>query len=164
MRYKNIALIFYITIILTIVTQLNFYDNKDIYAIETINNNTDINKLLVKADPDIITVYEGDLVILNATVYNEKMKNISKDLLNYSWKQVGGPSITVLEDKNNTKSLYFVAPNRSNDTKYIFEVIVTKQDNVENEIIDLGIDKTEVIVVDVNKAAKEKNIGTGISN
>jgi hypothetical protein len=106
----------------------------------------------VSAGQDMV-VLEGDIVTLNGSFANSMP--IAEQSLLYLWKQSGGPKIDLLQNTDGNKSVNFIAPNRPNDTRYVFELNVIKvsnEDTVKN--VTMGKDSVNILVTDVNKIAK----------
>ena len=110
------------------------------------------NQTKVSAGQDMV-VLEGDIVTLNGSIVNSMP--IAEQSLLYLWKQSEGPKIDLLQNTDGNKSLNFIAPNRPNDTRYVFELNVVKvsnEDTVKN--VTMGKDSVNILVTDVNKIAK----------
>jgi hypothetical protein len=110
------------------------------------------NQTKVSAGQDMV-VLEGDIVNLNGSIANSLP--IAEQSLLYLWKQSEGPKIDLLQNTDGNKSINFIAPNRPNDTRYVFELNVIKVSNeapVKN--VTLGKDSVNILVTDVNKIAK----------
>ena len=96
------------------------------------------------------TVNEGTNLTLVGIISNAI--SIPANSVIYSWKQIDSPKIDLKEEDKHQKILRFTAPNRPNDTKYVFELnAIQKKDN---ENINLGTDSINILVIDTNKAAK----------
>ena len=116
------------------------------------NNVTNVNNIgnnRVNVGPDL-TVFEGDLVSLKALIVNAI--SLPSQSVVYSWNQVEGPKINLVEEEKQNKNLQFIAPNRPNDSKYAFELKAIQK--TESKNIDLGKDSVTITVLDINKAAK----------
>ena len=101
------------------------------------------------------TVNEGTNLTLVGIISNAI--SIPANSVIYSWKQIDGPKIDLKEEDKQQKILRFAAPNRPNDTKYVFELnAIQKKDNNQN--INLGTDSINIVVIDTNKAAKGPSI------
>jgi hypothetical protein len=115
------------------------------------------NEIKVSAGQDMV-VLEGDIVTLNGSIANSMP--IAEQSLHYLWKQSEGPKIDLLQNADGNKSVNFIAPNRPNDTQYVFDLnvieTVSNEDAVKN--VTLGKDSVNILVTDVNKIAK------GLSN
>jgi hypothetical protein len=111
------------------------------------------NEIKVSAGQDMV-VLEGDVVTLNGSIANSMP--IAEQSLHYLWKQYEGPKIDLLQNADGNKSVNFIAPNRPNDTRYVFELnvieTVSNEDAVKN--VTLGKDSVNILVTDVNKIAK----------
>lgn len=116
------------------------------------NNVTNANNIgnnRVNVGPDL-TVFEGDLVSLKALIVNAI--SLPSQSVIYSWNQVEGPKINLAEEEKQNKNLQFIAPNRPNDSKYVFELKAIQK--TESKNIDLGKDSVTITVLDINKVAK----------
>jgi hypothetical protein len=131
-------------IILASNTQIN---NNTIPINVTNANNIENNR--VNVGPDL-TVFEGDLVSLKALIVNAI--SLPSQSVIYSWNQVEGPKINLAEEEKQNKNLQFIAPNRPNDSKYVFELKAIQK--TESKNIDLGKDSVTITVLDINKVAK----------
>lgn len=142
-------------ILLTSLIQMNVI----LASIPQINNNTILNNNVTNADnsgnnrvnvgPDL-TVFEGDLITLKTLIANAI--SLPSQSVIYSWNQVDGPKINLAEEEKQNKNLQFIAPNRPNDSKYVFELKAIQKTDSKN--IDLGKDSVTITVLDINKAAK----------
>jgi hypothetical protein len=111
------------------------------------NNITDDNRLSLGPDR---MVPEGTNLTLGGIISGAI--SIPANSVIYSWKQLDGPKLDLKEEDKQQKILRFVAPNRPNDTKYVFELnAIQKKDN---ENINLGTDSINILVIDANKEAK----------
>ena len=131
-------------IILASNTQIN---NNTIPNNVTNVNNSGNNR--VNVGPDL-TVFEGDLVSLTALIFNAI--SLPSQSVIYSWNQVEGPKINLVEEEKQNKNLQFIAPNRPNDSKYVFELKAIQKKEAKN--MDLGKDSVTITVLDINKVAK----------
>ncbi len=111
------------------------------------NNITDDNRLSLGPDR---MVPEGTNLTLGGIISGAI--SIPANSVIYSWKQLDGPKLDLKEEDKQQKILRFVAPNRPNDTKYVFELnAIQKKDN---ENINLGTDSINILVIDANKEEK----------
>ncbi len=62
------------------------------------------------------------------------------------------PKINLVEEEKQNKNLQFIAPNRPNDSKYVFELKAIQKKEAKN--MDLGKDSVTITVLDINKVAK----------
>ena len=110
------------------------------------------NGYISNAGPDK-TVLEGTIITLNGSSNNNKSNNVASTA-SYLWRQTDGPAV-ILND-NNTAHPTFVAPNYPNDTKYIFALEVSdNQDRINNNNqTGSAIDTVEILVKDANIEAK----------
>ena len=67
-----------------------------------------------------MTVFEGNLITLKTLIANAIA--LPSQSVIYSWNQVDGPKINLAEEEKQNKNLQFIAPNRPNDSKYVFEL------------------------------------------
>jgi hypothetical protein len=141
-------------ILLTSLIQMNVI----LASIPQINNNTILNNVTnadnsgnnrVNVGPDL-TVFEGDLITLKTLIANAI--SLPSQSVIYSWNQVDGPKINLAEEEKQNKNLQFIAPNRPNDSKYVFELKAIQK--TESKNIDLGKDSVTITVLDINKVAK----------
>jgi hypothetical protein len=119
------------------------FDKGNVTKSNIINNNR------VNVGPDL-KVYEGDLISINGLIANAI--SLPAQSVVYSWKQIEGPKIDLADEEKQNKNLKFIAPNRPNDTKYVFELNAIQKKSPQN--IDLGKDSVTISVVDINKIAK----------
>jgi hypothetical protein len=119
------------------------FDKGNVTKSNIINNNR------VNVGPDL-RVYEGDLISINGLIANAI--SLPAQSVVYSWKQIEGPKIDLADEEKQNKNLKFIAPNRPNDTKYVFELNAIQKKSPQN--IDLGKDSVTISVVDINKIAK----------
>jgi hypothetical protein len=156
-NYKHTKLLIcsiFAFILLTSLIQMNVIlaSNPQINNNTILNNVTNANNIgnhRVSVGPDL-TVFEGDLITLKTLIANAI--SLPSQSVIYSWNQVDGPKINLLEEEKQNKNLQFIAPNRPNDSKYVFELkAILKTDY---ETIDLGKDSVTITVLDINKAAK----------
>ena len=95
-------------------------NNNNVIINENNGTNADnIKNNLVSVGPDL-TVFEGDLVSLRALIVNAI--SLPSQSVIYSWNQIEGPKINLAEEEKQNKNLQFIAPNRPNDSKYVFEL------------------------------------------
>lgn len=118
-------------------------DQKNETNADNIKNNR------VSIGPDL-NVFEGDIISLRAFIVNAI--SLPSQSVIYSWNQVDGPKINLAEEEKQNKNLQFIAPNRPNDSKYVFELKAIQKTDSKN--IDLGKDSVTITVLDINKAAK----------
>lgn len=118
-------------------------DQKNETNADNIKNNR------VSIGPDL-NVFEGDIISLRAFIVNAI--SLPSQSVIYSWNQVDGPKINLAEEEKQNKNLQFIAPNRPNDSKYVFELKAIQK--TDSETIDLGKDSVTITVRDINKAAK----------
>ena len=125
---------------------INYHHNNN-------NNSPDNNRLSLGPDRNVT---EGTNLALVGIISNAI--SIPANSVVYSWKQIDGPKIDLKEEDKQQKILRFAAPNRPNDTKYVFELNAIQKKGNEN--INLGTDSINILVVDINKIAKgaSKNI------
>jgi hypothetical protein len=141
-------------------TLINSNDNSD----KNINfdkgnvTKSNINNNRVNVGPDL-RVYEGDLISVNGLIANAI--SLPAQSVIYSWKQIEGPKINLADEEKQNKNLKFIAPNRPNDTKYVFELNAV-QKKPSNDI-ELGKDSVTINVIDLNKIAKGA-VNTNIQN
>ena len=129
-------------------TVINNKNNID----KNINSNitkSNINNNLVNIGADR-RVYEGDLISITGLIANAI--SLPAHSVIYSWNQTEGPKIDLSDEEKQNKNLKFIAPNRPNDTKYVFELNAIQKNSPNN--IELGKDSVTVIVMDINKIAK----------
>ena len=145
-------------ILLTSLIQMNII----LASTPQINNNTILNNVTnadnsennrVNVGPDL-TVFEGDLITLKTLIANAI--SLPSQSVIYSWNQIEGPKINLAEEEKQNKNLQFIAPNRPNDSKYVFELKAIQKTGSKS--IDLGKDSVTVSVLDINKVAKGVNI------
>lgn len=136
----------------TVTNSTNTSNNVIIYEKNGTNPNN-IKNNRVNVGPDL-TVFEGDLISLRPLIVNAI--SIPSQSVDYSWNQIEGPKINLLEDEKQNKNLQFIAPNRPNDSKYVFELKAIQK--AESKSIDLGKDSVTVTVLDINKVAKGVNM------
>ena len=129
---------------------LKIQSNKNIVNYHKNNNTPDNNRLSLGPDR---TVNEGTNLALVGIISNAI--SIPANSVTYSWKQIDGPKIDLKEEDKQQKILRFAAPNRPNDTKYVFELNAIQKKGNEN--INLGTDSINILVVDINKVAKGAN-------
>jgi hypothetical protein len=122
-------------------------DKRNVTNADNIKNNR------VSIGPDL-HVFEGDIVSLRALIVNAI--SLPSQSVIYSWNQVEGPKINLAEEEKQNKNLQFIAPNRPNDSKYVFELKVIQKTESKNVI--LGKDSVTITVLDINKAAKGVNM------
>jgi hypothetical protein len=122
-------------------------DKRNVTNADNIKNNR------VSIGPDL-HVFEGDIVSLRALIVNAI--SLPSQSVIYSWNQVEGPKINLAEEEKQNKNLQFIAPNRPNDSKYVFELKVIQK--TESKNIILGKDSVTITVLDINKAAKGVNM------
>jgi hypothetical protein len=165
---KKLLCSIFISLLLISLSTINFafgskteFNNKTI--INNNNNNFDkninfdkrnvtksnINNNLVNVGQDL-RVYEGDLISINGLIANAI--SIPAQSVIYSWNQIEGPKIDLTDEEKQNKNLKFIAPNRPNDTKYVFELNAIQKKSPQN--IDLGKDSVTISVIDINKIAK----------
>jgi hypothetical protein len=133
-------------------TLINSHDNidknisfdKENVTKSNINNNNRVN-----VGPDL-RVYEGDLISINGLIANAI--SLPAQSVIYSWKQIEGPKINLADEEKQNKNLKFIAPNRPNDTKYVFELNAIQKKSSKD--IELGKDSVTINVIDMNKIAK----------
>ena len=129
-------------------------NNNNVIINENNGTNADnIKNNLVSVGPDL-TVFEGDLVSLRTLIVNAI--SLPSQSVIYSWNQVEGPKINLAEEEKQNKNLQFIAPNRPNDSKYVFELMAIQKTGSKS--IDLGKDSVTVTVLDINKVAKGVNM------
>jgi hypothetical protein len=126
--------------------------SKDTLSIKKIS--FDNNRVSLGADQ---TVTEGTNVTIGGIIAGAI--GMPKGSVIYNWKQIEGPKIYLTEEDKQQKVLRFVAPNRPNDTKYVFELSALQKK--DNEKINLGKDSINIFIIDSNKIAK--GVGQGIS-
>ena len=88
------------------------FDKGNVTKSNIINNNR------VNVGPDL-RVYEGDLISITGLIANAI--SLPAQSVIYSWNQIEGPKINLADEEKQDKNLKFIAPNRPNDTKYVFE-------------------------------------------
>lgn len=115
----------------------------------TSENISNINKNRVSLGPDRHAV-EGTVISIKGIISNAIA--IPAQSVIYSWKQLDGPKIELEENETQKNTLYFMAPNRPNDTKYTFELNAIQKS--DNKNINLGRDSINILVTDTNKDAK----------
>jgi hypothetical protein len=130
---------------------LKIQSNKNIINYDKNNDSPDNNRLSLGPDR---TVDEGTNLTLVGIISNAI--SIPANSVVYSWKQIDGPKIDLKEEDKQKKILRFAAPNRPNDTKYIFELNAIQKKGNEN--INLGTDSINILVVDINKVAKSASM------
>ena len=123
-----------------------------------VTNSNNINSNRVYVGPDL-RVYEGDLISINGLIGNAI--SLPAQSVSYSWKQNEGPKINLADEEKQNKNLKFIAPNRPNDTKYVFELNAIQKKSSKD--IDLGKDSVTINVIDMNKIAKGA-VNTNIQN
>ena len=174
---KKILCSFFISILLVSLNIINFaFCSNTKFNNNTIinsNDNTDkninfdkgnvtksniINNNRVNVGPDL-RVSEGDLISITGLIANAI--SLPAQSVIYSWKQIEGPKINLADEEKQNKNLKFIAPNRPNDTKYVFELNAI-QKKPSNDI-ELGKDSVTINVVDLNKIAKGA-VNTNIQN
>jgi hypothetical protein len=128
------------------------FDKGNVTKSNIINNNR------VNVGPDL-KVYEGDLISINGLIANAI--SLPAQSVVYSWKQIEGPKIDLADEEKQNKNLKFIAPNRPNDTKYVFELNAIQKKSSND--IELGKDSITINVVDLNKIAKGA-VNTNIQN
>lgn len=117
-----------------------------------------ISNFKVNVGPDL-NLIEGSLVSLSGEIPN--IISTPEESVVYSWKQLEGPKIEINETEKNKQSLTFIAPNRPNDTKYVFELSAIQKK--PNQTINLGNDTVGILITDVNKVAKGIDFDSTIS-
>ena len=117
--------------------------------IKNVTNADNSGNNRVNVGPDL-TVFEGDLITLKTFIANAIA--LPSQSVIYSWNQVDGPKINLAEEEKQNKNLQFIAPNRPNDSKYVFELKAIQK--TDSKTIDLGKDSVTITVRDINKAAK----------
>ena len=128
------------------------FDKGNVTKSNIINNNR------VNVGPDL-RVYEGDIISITGLIANAI--SLPAQSVIYSWKQIEGPKINLADEEKQNKNLKFIAPNRPNDTKYVFELNAI-QKKPSNDI-ELGKDSVTINVIDMNKIAKGA-VNTNIQN
>ena len=128
------------------------FDKENVTKSNIINNNQ------VNVGPDL-RVYEGDLISINGLIANAI--SLPAQSVIYSWKQIEGPKINLADEEKQNKNLKFIAPNRPNDTKYVFELNAIQKKSSND--IELGKDSVTINVIDINKIAKGA-VNTNIQN
>lgn len=128
------------------------FDKENVTKSNIFNNNR------VNVGPDL-RVYEGDLISINGLIANAI--SLPAQSVIYSWKQIDGPKINLADEEKQNKNLKFIAPNRPNDTKYVFELNAIQKKSSND--IDLGKDSVTINVIDMNKIAKGA-VNTNIQN
>src|SRR5688500_8163241 len=104
---------------------------------------------LVNVGPDL-RVYEGDLISIAGLIANAI--SLPAESVIYSWKQIEGPKINLADEEKQIKNLKFIAPNRPNDSEYVFELNAIQKKSSKD--IELGKDSVTISVIDMNKIAK----------
>jgi hypothetical protein len=174
---KKILCFFFISLLLVSLNIINFAfgSNAEFHNNTIINSNDNIDKNInfnkgnvtqsniinnnrVNVGPDL-RVYEGDLISITGLIANAI--SLPAQSVVYSWKQIEGPKINLADEEKQNKNLKFIAPNRPNDTKYVFELNAIQKKSSKD--IELGKDSVTINVVDLNKIARGA-IKTNIQN
>ena len=69
-----------------------------------------------------------------ATLDGSKSKDPDNDPLTYSWKQIGGPTVT-LNDATSYMATFIAPSNISSDTTLVFELTVKDSKNARNTVM-----------------------------
>ena len=120
-----------------LVFELTVVDDKNATGISTVKVTVNpVNHPPIANAGTNQTVNAGDIVMLDGS----KSKDPDKDQLKYSWKQIGGPHVT-LNGADQSIATFTAPKDISSNTDLIFELKVTDSKNASNAAIVKVTDK-----------------------